>query len=117
MTITLISTIVTLVVNKYIVSEATVRNELDFKIIMMKYSKILFRIIWSFVSVSIGAIVVNSRSSSGFNFLNDTGDYSKKAGYMVAGWIIGLIVSLVFGAICAFFINTYISYRTNANSN
>jgi Na+/H+ antiporter NhaC len=36
---------------------------------------------------------------------------------MVAGWIVGLIISLIFGGICAVSINKYISYRITASGN
>ncbi len=78
---------------------------------MTKFSRILFRILWSFISVSIGAIVVATRNSSDIDILTEESDYGKKAGLMVAGWIIGLIISLIFGGICAAVINKYISYR------
>lgn len=84
--------------------------------VLMKFSKILFRILWSFVSVCIGAIVVKTRSDSAFDLLIDDTEYGKKAGLMVAGWIIGLIIAVVFGGVCSVAINAYISYRTNANT-
>jgi hypothetical protein len=71
MTMTLVSTLVTLVVNKYLVSDTNVRNESDFKVVLTKFSKILFRILWSFISVSIGAIVVATRKSSDIDILVD----------------------------------------------
>ncbi len=71
MTMTLVSTIVTLVANKYLVSDANARNESDFKVVLTKFSKIVFRILWSFISVSIGAIVVVTRKSSEFDILVD----------------------------------------------
>ena len=115
MTMALISTIVTLVVNKYLVRENSVRNDSDFKVVLIKFSKILFRILWSFISVCIGAIVVQTRSTSGLSLLTDESQYGKKAGLMIAGWIIGLVIALIFGAICATLINTYINYRITAN--
>lgn len=116
MTMTLVSTIVTLVVSKYLVSDGSVRNESDFKVVLTKFSKILFRILWSFISVSIGAIVVATRNSSVIGILTEESDYGKKAGLMVAGWIVGLIISLIFGGICAVCINKYISCRITTSS-
>lgn len=114
---TLVSTIVTLVVNKYLVADTSVRNESDFKVVLMKFSKILFRIVWSFVSVSVGAIVVATRKSSEFDILIEESEYGKKAGLMVAGWIIGLIISLIFGGLCAVIINKYVNYRISVSGN
>ena len=36
---------------------------------------------------------------------------------MVAGWIIGLVISLIFGAICAVVINKYVTYRISVGGN
>jgi hypothetical protein len=71
MTMALFSTFVTIIANKYLVTKTNVRNESDFKMVLMKFSKILFRIIWSFIGVCIGAIVAKTRSSTDLPLLND----------------------------------------------
>lgn len=71
MVMALVSTIVTIIANKYLITTTSVRNESDFKMVLMKFSKILFRIIWSFIGVCIGVIVVKTRSTSDLALLND----------------------------------------------
>jgi uncharacterized membrane protein len=83
----------------------------------MKFSKILFRILWSFIGICVGAIVAKSRSSSDLVLLDDSGSHGTKAGLMVAGWFIIFIIAIIIGSIIAASINKYINYRTNLNSN
>lgn len=116
MTLSLFSTIVTVLVNKYLVVKTTVRNESDFKMVLMKFSKILFRIIWSFLSICIGAIVVTTRDNTSLWLLNDSQTHTTKAGLMVASWLIGLGIGAVFGIICALCINFYLNHRLNASN-
>jgi len=85
--------------------------------ILLKFSKILFRILWSFIGVCVGAIVAKTRSSSDLVLLDDSASHATKAGLMVAGWLIIFIISIIFGSITAVSINKYISYRTNLNAN
>lgn len=51
--------------------------------VLFKFSKILFRIIWSFLAVCIGAIVVKTRDGSALGLV-DSGAYGTKAGLMIA---------------------------------
>ncbi len=116
MTLALVSTIVTVLADKYLVAKTTVRNESDFKMVLMKFSKILFRIVWSLVSVCVGAIVVTTRDDTGLWLLSDSGKHSTKAGLMIAAWLIGLGIGAVFGVICAVCINGYLSYRLSSSN-
>mgnify|MGYP006928793914 CR=1 FL=1 len=50
--------------------------------VLFKFSKILFRIIWSFLAVCIGAIVVKTRDGSSV-WLIDSGSHGTKAGLMI----------------------------------
>lgn len=81
--------------------------------VLMKFSKILFRIVLSLLSVCVGAMVVDGREGSALGILNDTDAYSTKAGLMIVGWLIGLVIGAVFGAICAICINCYFSHRVS----
>lgn len=78
---------------------------------MFKYSKLLFRIIFSLVGVCIAAIVIATRESNVNVVLLTKGSYSQKAGYTIVGWIIGLIIGIVFGAIISIIINLYLKHR------
>lgn len=116
MTLSLFSTIVTVLVNKYLVVKTTVRNESDFKMVLMKFSKILFRIVWSFLSVCIGAIVVTTRDNTSVWLLYDAQTHSTKAGLMVASWLISLCIGVLFGIICSLCINSYLNNRLSASN-
>jgi hypothetical protein len=105
------STIITIIIDKYLVAKTTVRNESDFKMVLMKFSKILFRIICSLLSVCVGAIVVTNRDNNSLWLLNDSQFHSTKAGLMIVAWLIGLAIGAVFGIICAIVINCYLNYR------
>jgi hypothetical protein len=75
MTLALVSTILTLLVDKYLVAKRDVRNESDFKMVLLKFSKIIFRTVWSFVGVCVGAIVLKTRESSSLGILTASGAY------------------------------------------
>ena len=75
MILALVSTILTLLVDKYLVAKTDVRNESDFKMVLLKFSKIIFRIVWSFVGVCVGAIVLKTRESSSLGILTASGAY------------------------------------------
>lgn len=81
--------------------------------VIFKFSKIIYRIIWSFVGVCIGAMVVKGRDSSSL-FLLTSGSHGSKAGLMVAGWIIVLIIGVIFGLVTAVAINVYLNYRLSS---
>lgn len=114
MTLSLLSTIVTVLVNKYLVVKTTVRNESDFKMVLMKFSKILFRILWSLLSVCVAAIVIATRTNATLWLMNDAATHSKKAGLVVAAWVITLCIGVVFGVVMALLINLYLKYRATS---
>jgi heme/copper-type cytochrome/quinol oxidase subunit 2 len=84
--------------------------------VLLKFSKILFRILWSFVGACIGAIVVKTRNGASLALLSTSGDYAAKAGYVIALWIIVLLIGLVFGVVASISINFYLKYRLSSNS-
>jgi hypothetical protein len=83
--------------------------------VLFKFSKILFRIIWSFLAVCIGAIVVKTRDGSSV-WLIDSGSHGTKAGLMIVEWLITLVIGLVFGIITAVSINVYTNYRISSST-
>lgn len=84
--------------------------------VLLKFSKILFRILWSFVGVCVGAIVVKTRGSSNLLLLEDVNAHGTKAGLMIAAWIIVLIIGLITGLLTSLALNQYTSHRLNANT-
>lgn len=83
--------------------------------VLMKFSKILFRILWSFLSICIAAIVVATRNNTSLWLLNDSATHSKKAGLMVVSWVISLFIGAIFGIVSAVSINLYLKYRASSN--
>jgi hypothetical protein len=81
--------------------------------VILKFSKIIYRILWSFVGVCIGAMVVKGRDSSSL-YLLSSGSHGSKAGLMVAGWIIVLTIGVIFGLLSAVAINIYLNYRLSS---
>jgi hypothetical protein len=80
---------------------------------MLKFSKFIFRIIFSFIGVSVASIVIVTRSSKSLALLS-TDIYSTRAGLTFAAWFIVLAIAIVFGLIAAMAINFYLNHRYQA---
>ena len=78
-----------------------------FKTMMKNYSKVIFRILFSFIGVIIGSIVIAARNGVNPQLL--VCDYSKKAGFLILGWIIAVAIAAAFGGLTALFIRIFMS--------
>jgi hypothetical protein len=74
-----IASIGTLVVHKYFLTVSETESESIFKMIMRNYSKVIFRIVFSFLGIIITSIVVATRD--GYTPALLSKDYDKTAGF------------------------------------
>jgi len=105
----LVSTIITLIIHKYFITDSQSNAESAFKFLMINYSKIIYRILWSFLGIIVTSIVVATRSGLTPNLLSSA--YSKTAGMEIVGFLIILIFGLIFGAITGASINGFLSTK------
>ena len=112
MVVAMLATILTLVFDKYVFQKTEVRDEEDIKMIIFRYSKIIWRILLSFVGCCVAAIIVSEREGSTLELLTTNASlYSSKALFIILGWFITLLIGLVFGLICAILINISNSFN------
>jgi hypothetical protein len=74
-----VSTIVTLIVHKYFLTQSETEAEGAFKVMMRSYGKIVYRILFSFLGSIIAAIAVSTRNAQSPTLTNYS--YSKIAGF------------------------------------
>jgi hypothetical protein len=106
----LISTIATLMIHKHLTNIAQSNTESAFKFLMINYSKIIYRILWSFLGIVVASIVVATRSDLTPALLSS--NYSGTAGLEIVGFFIILIFGFVFGAITGVLINEFLRFKT-----
>lgn len=75
-----ISTIMTLIIHKYFLTQSETESESVFKTMIRTYGKIIYRIIFSFLGSIVAAIVVATRTGQTPTLLSD-GNYSKIGGF------------------------------------
>ena len=78
MTMSVFASIVTVIAHKYILTNSENKSEGAFKQLMANYSKIIYRVLFSFLGIIIASIVVATRSNRTPVLLNNS--YSLKAG-------------------------------------
>lgn len=78
MIMSVLASIVTVVAHKYLLTNSENKNEGAFKQLMANYSKIIYRVIFSFLGIIITSIVVATRSNRTPALLSNS--YSLKAG-------------------------------------
>jgi hypothetical protein len=104
-----LSTIMTLIIHKYFLTQSETESEGVFKNMMRSYGKIFYRIIFSLLGSIIAAIVVATRSGQTPSLLNDT--YPMIAGFEIVAWIVVAIIGAVFGGVTGVAINIFLSYK------
>ena len=90
-----LSTIATLIINKYFLTAASTESESAFKTMMINYGKIAYRILFSFIGIIIGSIVVATRENRDPELLPS--ENSRKAGFEIVGFITVAGVGVIFG--------------------
>ncbi len=74
-----LSTIITLIVHKYFLTQSETEAESAFKVMMRTYGKIVYRILFSLLGSIVAAIVVSTRNGQSPTLTNYS--YSKIAGF------------------------------------
>lgn len=84
-------------------------------VVIMHYSRALFRIVITFIGIIITAIVVSTRQSTTVLLLNTdiygTNIYAKTAGLEIVGYIITFIVGLLTGGLCGIVVNLFMRWK------
>jgi hypothetical protein len=111
MVMSLFSSIGTVIAHKYFMTSSESRKEDTFKQLMANYSKIIYRVLFSFIGIIIASIAVATRSNRTPELLNNS--YSLKAGLEIVAFILVAILALIFGGLTALCINIYNASRKN----
>lgn len=109
-----ITTIATLIIHKYFLTQSETEAEGVFKTVMKNYGKIIYRIVFSFIGSIIASIVVATREGQTPALLNN--NYSKTAGLQLVAWILVALIAALFGFITAFCINIFTNIKKNQSS-
>lgn len=104
-----VSTILTLIIHKYFLTNSESDAESVFKTMMMSYAKIIYRILFSVLGIIIAAIVVATRSGQSPELLSST--YSSIAGFEMVALIVVICIGAVFGALTAVSINIFLNFK------
>lgn len=83
-------------------------------ILLLHFSRALFRILLPFFGIIVTAIVVASRKNSSVELLdiNTFGNiYPQTAGLEIVAYIITILIAILVGLITGVLINCYLSYK------
>lgn len=83
-------------------------------ILLLHFSRALFRILLPLLGIIVTAIVVSTRKDSTIQLLDTAtyGDiYPKTAGLEIAAYFITVVIALLVGIITGVFINCYMAYK------